>query len=319
MTFLRRLAGCRNLTQMKSRSRPRLMVNLHQRGRGLPFAVPGLSNSPKRGKSFGFATQRITRGRRVRRLVTGFAVTISTRMIRSRRNGRQAERERQNLKRSRRGLRLSVRGIGKTVQLLTLTTRDVFPWAERARFALAVKHFINSTRHIFGSYVVTAELTRREFCHAHLSVPDKTMAPSGHYAGYTVAELDDLRECWRRSIRKFKPSDYRLRRGLAPDAPLGNIHMTTSRQALGVSTYMGKAASSYMLKEDSKLVFFSHRFRSSRGLVRILPWFRCEQSARPRHDFAAGKCEWYMFAFKDEDDPEAGYCSAIYGLFGPDD
>ena len=234
---------------------------------------------------------------------------------------KQAEREKENRRRSRRALRLSVRGVGKTVQLLTLNTRDVFPWADRARFALAVKHFINNTRHIFGAYVVVAELTKREFCHAHLTVPDKTCAPTGHCAGYSGGELAELLQIWRKTVDKFKPKQYRRRRGLAADAPIANIHMTGSRQALGISAYMSKAASSYMIKEDSKLVFFSHRFRSSRGLVRVMPWHRCEQSARPRYDFSEGECEWYMYAFKDDDEQAdnsaPGYCSAIYGFFSP--
>lgn len=224
------------------------------------------------------------------------------------------ERRRQNLNRSRRAMRWAVRGIGRTVQLLTLTTRDVFPWGERFRFARAVKHFIDNSRHIIGAYVVTAELTKREFCHAHLSIPDKTAAPAGHYSGYTVAELSELRELWRFAVDKFAPPDFVQRRLGAR----GNIHVTTSRQAIGISTYMAKSASSYMLKEDRKDVFFSHRFRSSRGLVRVLPWHQCERAVRPRADFASGECEHYMFSFAEPDDQRGSYCSAIYALFPPD-
>lgn len=220
------------------------------------------------------------------------------------------DRRRENLRRSRRGLRLSVRGVGDKVRLLTLTSRDVFPHSDRVEFSSAVCLFVRRTRHIFGAYVVCAELTKRQYCHAHFAVPDKSEAPSGHYSGYTAAELNEIRAIWRDCISHCAAPD-RLA-AVPAGKSLGNIHMTGSRPALGTSTYMAKSAAAYVSKDDGRDVFFSHRYRSSRGLVRVMEWHPCFQLAAPRADFAAGACEYYIMNV--DADP---FCSAIYDVFGP--
>ena len=227
---------------------------------------------------------------------------------------KQVERAKENRRRSRRDLRHSVRGLGATVQMLTLATRDCFPVSERVRFGRAVKMFCDNTRHVIGAYVTVSELTKRGYCHAHLAVPDKTNCPAGFYSGYTVAELHELREIWIWCIRKCAaPSDLP-----APGKSLGSVHMTRSRDAGATSGYLnkssGRSVSDYMTKTNGRNVFFNHRFRSSRGLVRTLDWTECNCFAFPAADFSADRCDRYMMMAGDT----SPYCFAVYrGLDGP--
>ena len=280
---------------------------------------PRLSEVERRFNTCDYSGENLTHKNRNNRAES----TLKSLLVAARLKGGKNDGE--NQRRSRRGMRLSVRGIGESVRLLTLATRDVFHWEDRERFGLALKWFIDNTRHIIGGYVVCAELTKREFCHAHLAIPDKSDGPAGHYTGYTVAELHELRALWRKAIIKFAPAGWRPRPGVGDK--VGSIHITGSRGSVGVAGYMSKrtdkgsrkaaAAAAYMGKSDVRNVFFSHRYRSSRGLVRVMAWHPCDIIAAPRADFTAGNCKYYaMTGAGSGGDP---FCAAVYDAFGPAD